>query len=472
MSVSARYWKIWRIDPASIGTGYKQVLAPVARDFIRNRTAKDNNDIKANLISDFYAEDPALDLKSRAEAGLCLRCYVSEPILKACYKLDNLFGGNKQFSYQNLLPFVLNDDGETLAILDSDRKTQLILNQSEVRPTTYQFFTVKVLQTFDADSQSSMSLDNWAYLQTKQNPKIRKFLSEYGFQHLSDWALLNRARKGEVEQLAPRDRQIVEAYHTVYRRDRIQQRSSMGRCPDPSTVQLQEMLAYLQVKDVAINTTSILLKELKQIAVQLRQYDVWNSRESLEFQDPNTGDYTVRTDLPYESIDESDIERQEFSEFLQKQFMLALTETIEQEIRRRIAQLKKSRKYAAYADRFVPGLQLYYVEGLSLREIAPKLEMSNWDKARRIINPGELLSKIRFNCLQKLLATILEKAKEKGLTEIPPKLEYLQSLTEQIEALADAEIFTEAAKEIRAGKNRQLNSLYSQQLCLILENIT
>jgi hypothetical protein len=73
--------------------------------------------------------------------------------------------------------------------------------------------------------------------------------------------------------------------------------------------------------------------------------------------------------------------------------------------------------------------------------------------------------------VQQLLASILKKAQEKGLTQIPPPADYLQSLAEQIEAFADAEIFQEAGEEIRAGKNRKMESLYAQQLCLILNNI-
>ena len=474
MTVSPRYWKIWRINPGGERVGYKQVLAPLAKEFVQKQlTNSKNNDAESDLISYFYAKKSAFDARSRAQAGLCLRCYVSEPILKACRKLGNLFGVEKQFSYQDLLTFALNDDGETLVILDRDRKTQLILNdKGEAKTTAYQFFTVKVLQTFNADSQSRMSLDNWAYLQTKQNPEIKNFLSEFGFKHLSDWALLNRARPKQIESLSERDRHLVEVYHSVYRRDRVQQRQlGAKRCPDPNTVQLQEMLTCLQARNVTIKNTTELLKELKQVAVQLRQYDVWSNREPLEIRDPDTGNYTTRTDLPYESIDELDVEQQQLVEFLHEQLTIALTQTIQQEIRSRITKLEKSKKYASFAKQFIPGLQLYYNQGLSLKDIAPRLGMTSWDQARRILNPGELLNKVRVFCVQQLLASILKKAQEKGLIEIPPKSEYLQSVAEQIEAFADAEIFQEAGKEIRAGKNRKMESLYAQQLCLTLNTI-
>ena len=473
MTVSSRYWKIWRINPAGDKVGYKQVLAPLAKEFVHKQLIKSqNNDLQSDLMSYFYANKNEVDNRNIAEAGLCLRCYVSKPILKACRKLGNLFGVEKYFSYQDLLTFVLNDDGKTLVILDSDRKTQLILDdKGEANTTAYQFFTVKVLQTFNVDSQARMSLDNWAYLQTKQNPEIKKFLSEFGFQHLSDWAILNRARPRQIESLLKRDRNLVEVYHTVYRRDRVRQgKLGAKRCPDPNTVQLQEMLAGLQARNVTITSTNELLKELKQVAVQLRQYDVWSNREPLEILDPDTGNYINRGDLSYESIDESDVEEQEFLLFLQEQLRITLIESIQEEIGSCIAKLEKSKAYAPFAPQFIPGLQLYYNQGLSLKDIAPRLGMKNWDRARRILNPGELLNNVRFSCLQQLLKSILQKAEEKGLIEIPPQPEYLQSLAEQIAAFADAEIFQAAGEEIRAGKNRKMESLYAQQLCLILHN--
>ena len=45
MSVSSRYWKIWRIDPASERTGYKQVLSPLAKQFVQNQLAKNNKGV-------------------------------------------------------------------------------------------------------------------------------------------------------------------------------------------------------------------------------------------------------------------------------------------------------------------------------------------------------------------------------------------------------------------------------------------
>lgn len=465
----SRYWKICRISLTRERAGYEYSLVAAAQEFFRQAVDRQNEDIQATLHSYFQNKNHTVDRDRSADAGLCLRCYVSYPILKACRKLDSLFAGERLFSYRDLLSFVLNDDGKTRIVLDRDGRTQLVLNDnSQTETTAYEFFTVKVLQSYDYDSQSRMSLDNWAFLQTKQNPQLKKYLSEFGFQTLSDWALLNRTRPKQIERLLMRDRHLLEVFHAVYRQDRRQQRKAAKRCPEPTEEQLKKMLDHLQ-SIVVINTTADVMKALKQVAIQLRQYDIWSYREPLEVQEPDTGNYVVRSDLPYDSISETDVEQQELLQFLHQQLQLALVNGLKQEIEASIAKLQKSRRYAPFASRFTVGLQLYYCQSKSLREIAPELGMSSWDQARRVLNPGGLLYNVRASCLQKLLDRILEKASEKGLTEIPPKIEYLEVLGKQVEAFADREVFQEAAAEIKSGNNRSLDSLYAQHLCFFLK---
>ncbi len=475
MNASSRYWKICRISLTKERVGYECSLVATAQDFFRqtasNSLSPESGDIQATLNSYFQNQNSAVDKNRSANAGLCLRCYVSYPILKACQKIDSLFAGDKSFTYRDLLPFVLNDDGQTRIVLDRDGKTQLILDDNgQTKTTAYQFFSVKVLQTYNYDSQSRMSLDNWAYLQTKQNRELKDFLSEFGFKALSDWALLNRARTKQLERLSIRDRHLVEVFHAVYRRDRRKQRKKGAkRCPEPTEAQLREMLACLQERDIVINTTVELMKALKQLATQLRQYDIWSYREPLEIQEPDTGSYVLRPDLPHDSTNEIDVEQKELLQFLHHQFQLALVSAIEQQIRTSIAKLQKSQRYASLASLFIPGLQLYYCQGKSLKEIFPQLGMTSWDQARRVLNPGGLLSRVRASCVQQLLDSILKKASEKGLTKIPPEPDYLKTLAEQIEAFVDEEVFQEAAAEIKTGKNRSLKSLYAQQLRLYCE---
>ncbi|MEO1432823.1 MAG: hypothetical protein AAFV71_27910 [Cyanobacteria bacterium J06633_8] len=475
INTSSRYWKIWRINPAAERLGYKQFLVTAAREFANSKFSEMEAGDKQNiLLSCFKGKENDSEIIKRALAGLCLRCYVSETILKGCKKLDSLFSGEKQFTYQDLLPFVLNDDGQKLIVLDKDGKTQLTVDDnSQVKASRYKYFSVTVLQTFDANLQSRMSLENWAYLQTKQNPELKKFLSEFGFQHLSDWALLNKIRKQQLEGLSQQERYIVEAFHAVYRRDRQQQKNKGNKkCPDPNSAQLQEMITYLQQKQVQINTPVELMEQLKQIGLQLRRYGVWNSRESLDIYDAESGTYTIRRDLAPSSLDEADLEQQEFLQFLYQHLQTILTQTIEQVIETNIQKLQKSKRYSPFAQKYIQGLHFYYSEAMSLKEIAPILGMSSWDQTRRILNPGELLSKVRAKTVEQMLDSILKKAADKGLTKIPPQANYLLTLTEQIESYVDGEIFQQAAEEIRAGKNRKMSGVYTNEILAYIQQLT
>lgn len=473
MDASAKFWTICQISPTGDRAGYECRLVAQAQTFFQQqfpqRCSAQSKEIQAALLSQFHDVTAKSRAIARAHAGLCLRCQVSYPILRACQTIDSLFAGDKQFTYRDLLPFVLNDDGRVLVILDSERKAQLRLNDAgETQPATYTTFAVEVLRTYKSGGSASMSLDNWAFLQTKQHPELKIFLSEFGFQHLSDWALLNRVRPKQLEQLCDRDRPLVKVFHAVYRRDRRQQQQ-VSRCADPTAEQLAEMAGLLEQREIVIPASNELLKALQQVARQLRQYDIWQSREPLELQNSDTGSYDLRVDLPTDALDEMAVEEQEFLEFLHQQLGIALAHAIEQTLQAQITQLQKSKRYAPFASCFIPGLRLYYYEGLSLKDIGLQLGMSSWDQTRRILNPGELLSKTRLLTVQQLLEPILEKAQSQGFVSMPPEPSYLKTLAEQIEAFVDAEIFAEAASEIKAGKNRSMDSVYAQQLKRYLE---
>lgn len=470
--VSATYWEMCQINPSQVRGGYRYCEIETAKSLIEQEFCDlshiQSSEIQYKLLNLFHSQNPNTNMLCRVDAGFSLRCLVSHPILKACRKIDNLFASNNSFTYKDLLPFVLNDDGKTAIVLDQDSKTQLIVDQKgNTQTSSYNFFSVKILGTYNFESSSRMSLENWTYLQTKQNRELKKFLSEFGFKLLSDWALLNRVRAKQLENLVERDRHLITVFHEVYRRDRRQQiHTKIKRCPDPNETQLREMLTSLSQKGITIKTTNSMLQELKQVATQLRQYDIWNSRVPLEIQQSETEAYTPRSDLPHTFIDEEKVEEQEFLEFLHQQLQKVLVEAIAKEIHLKLMKLKKSKRYAPFVSKFILGLELYYCENKSLKEIAPELGMTSWDQARRILDPGGILSRVREQCVQKLLEIILAQASQKGLTELPPKPDYLKAIIQQIESFVDQKVFNEAAAEIRAGKNRSFDSLYAQELRL------
>lgn len=470
-----RYCNILRIDPAGESVGYTEAPLEIAKDFVSSLVCDVRiSNLKHALLSCFKDENSDSNKINRALAGLCLRCYVSYAIVEECRRIDKLYSGNKQFTYRDLLPLVINDDGKQLVILDEeDGTTQLTVDKNSViHQSTCNLFSVEVLQSFDPNLESGMSLYNWVRLKTRQNHQIRTLLCNYGLNHLSDWAILNRATAEQLGRLSLQQQHIIEAYHAVYRRDRIEKSSSRPiKCPDPTSAQLQEMLTYLLSRQVSIDSPSLLLQELYQIALQLRRYDIWSYREYLEIYDADTDTLLPRRDLPTNSFNEVDIEQLEISNFLQEHLDSALAEAIRLEVKAKIQNLQNSSRYAPFAPKYLQGLKLYYCEAMSLKDIAPILEMTSWNQARRILDPGQLLLQVRAKTEDIMLNSILRLAAQKGFTSIPPKASYLKTLTQEIECYIDEEIFQEASEEMKAGRYRNMNSTYAKAILSFLQDL-
>ncbi|VEP16273.1 conserved hypothetical protein [Hyella patelloides LEGE 07179] len=456
MSGLSKYWQICRLSLTN-NQGYEFQEITAAQELSQELSSTET----INLLLSLFKSKSSV-------AGLCLRCYVSYSILKSCQKLAALFSSNHNFSYHDLLPFVLNDDGKREIMLAEDGKTQLIIDRDgNTQVSQYKLFTVEIIGSYKSDS-SSMSLDNWAFLQTKQHPELKKFLAEFGFQHLSDWAMLNNIGVKQMAQLAPRNRNLIEVFHAVYRRDRRQQKvKRLGKCPNPTQEQLQEMQTLLRERNCIFPSAESVFAALKKVASLLRQYDIWSYREPLEIYEPDSGNYAFRNDLPTENSNNAIAsEEQELLNFLQDSLNKALVTAIEQTISTRIAKLNKSGKYRPFAAKFVTGLELYYCQKKSLGEITPLLGFSNWSQARRVLNPGEILNTVRIQTVQQLLTIIWQKTQNLGLTDASPSANYLQSLSIQIEAFADEAVFQAATSEIKSGKHRDLQSLYAQKIRL------
>ncbi len=232
------------------------------------------------------------------------------------------------------------------------------------------------------------------------------------------------------------------------------------------------MLVYLRSRQVSINTTLLLFEALKRIALLFRRYDIWTYRENLYVYDAQSDTSIPRSDLYTDDFNEIDIEEQELLQFLREHLDSALAKAIKQQCETNIQRLQKSRNYAPYAQKYIWGLQLYYHDAMTLKEIAPILKMTSWNQARRILNPGEVLSGVRAKTTQLILEAILKLATQKGLTNIPPEENYFANLTKQVELYIDKEIFQEASEEMRTGTNRRMNSVYAQAICSYIQEVT
>jgi hypothetical protein len=241
---------MWIIDPPKVEEnqlkdGYKARTILAAQEFFTihfpelasqlTLSSEENKHIQAVVWKIFHS---ASNIRKRALAGLCLRCYVSQTILLTCKKIPHSYKHdvNKVFSYIDLLTFVLNDDGTKLVFLDSESQTQVILNHDgTTRPIAKggEFFSVEILRKFNPNLNFTESLDNWTWRLTQQNQNLRLFLWDLGIRTPSDWALLCRQIPRSLEpRLEKGDREIVEVFHAVYRRDR-RNLDQKGHCFEP-----------------------------------------------------------------------------------------------------------------------------------------------------------------------------------------------------------------------------------------------
>lgn len=484
MVEQSRYWTIRRINSFNQGCNQGLVIT-AAREYFQQQfpqfsdvtvLSKEHNQLVQDLLlSQFKNQEHQIDIYQRPIAGLCLRCFVSYDILGAVRRLVSNFGLEYDFRVADILPLVLNDDGQSLIVLNDEGTSQQVLDgNGQPQHSSYNVFAVEVLRTFQRSS-TSQSLRNWTYSLIKQNSELQNFLlREYGLCLESDWALLNKAKPERLDGL---NHLLVDAFHRVYRRDRRQQKQR-GRCLEPSTIQLNEMLAILQASGVMINSPSELMRELRRVAESVRQDKIWQQRGypydpySLDKPDPNTGQ-DVSRNIPDKkaNIDSEEAEENEWLEFCREQLIEVFPWAIEQGIRDRVADLENRRRYAVFASRLIPGLRLFYCQSMSQRQIAEVLEMTNQTQVTRILQPKELLTQVRFLTVNTLLERILERANEFGLIGVSQEPDYLSNLMEQVEVFVDDELFNQAMAEIRSG-TRNRSSQYAEYLCRYLKSLS
>ena len=495
---TSRYWTICIVaNPLDKNCnptlGYKDKPLTLAKNFfeeefpqLRNQTSlskEENQYVQLNLWKTFHNQ--TLDPEQRAMAGLCLRCYVSYKVIEGCHILiKRAFG---KIRLDNLLSYVLNDDGNTFVIVDSDGKTQLILKDSGNLTISKagKFFSVEVLSSYNpnlSDSRNSESLDNWCIRRIKQNKDLQTLLLEYGVWVPSDWSLLCRevpqSLSGSLkdgvtpEGFSSANRHLIEVFHAVYRRDRRQSRSR-GRCSEPTSLQWSEMLFLLQDKGVILRSEKELIPKFKEIAEILRQdnhsiktgkpqadsIDVSNSSEE------NNDYFSKLNQLGTEDNNCEDMEENELRELLNRLPQSALYNAISFRIPQRVELLAAKKASKAYAEKFVDGLRLYYheVNPLSLKEIAEQWNI-NWAKARRIFQISELIAKVQCTSEEIFISKILEEASQFFVSNISGNPDNLKGIAEEVRSFLDKIAFKEAHAEIISPRNPYKNSLFAQIL--------
>ena len=499
---TSRYWTICMIanpldENCNLTKGYRNKQFTLARNFFEEEfpefknqmsLSRENNQyIQLSLWNTFHNQ--TVDVEQRALAGMCLRCYLSHAIVKGCELLAKrgLTFNKIPFatSFESFLAYVLNDDGNTFVVVDSDEKTQLIVKDSgkvQPIPKAKNLFSLEILSSYNphlSDSKRSESLDNWCIRRIKQNKELQTLLLEYGVWVPSDWSLLCREVPQSLKaHLKDGDRHFIKVFHAVYRRDRRESRQR-GRCPKPSDSQLEEMIFLLKGKSILIRGASELIQKLQEIAEILRQdnhslktgkpqadsIDVNNSSE-----DKNDS-FSKLNQCGSEDNNCEDIEENELRELLNQLPPEALYSAISFRIPQRVELLAAKKASSIYAEKFVDGLRLYYheVNPLSLKEIAEQWDI-NWAKARRIFQISELIASVQSTSEEIFIRKIQEQASQFFTSQISSQPNNLKDIAEEVRNFLDIIAFKEAHAEIISPRNPYKNSLFAQILRKYMNN--
>lgn len=388
-------------------------------------------------------------------AQLCLKCFMSQQIDAVCRGLASRFGVEHGFTSTDLLPFVLDED----------------IGKLHRHSPTYQSFLDEILQSFDPEQSS---LATWTTRRVKHHKPLNQFLLEHGIYLISDWAILNDTKPKQLHRiftefhnLTPSEiqhaQQILDAYHAVYRSQRLKQRLAgvKGKCHPPTPEQLQQMAQRLSPP----LRPEPLLRQLQLIASRLREYRIYvrggklNS-ESLDAT-PNKP-----LDIPYsEPIPD---EQNEFLTTYRQQFIQGLDQTIAQITGDRTKKLQ--RRDAQKAQQFLTALHLFHCQGQSMSDIARNFNYKGQFQVSRLLKLKVFRADIQRELLVYLSDRILKQAQR--YTDI----QRLQTVHHKIqEAIAEqvTKVITDATTEASTAtreRHQKTPSLFTQRLCLYLDN--
>lgn len=444
MSFASNYWQLVKLDSAGkrrveIMMSAKNYLYEQFPDWLEQAEVSDT------LIQhELWQRSRSGEFAERDRAELCLRCFISHHVDQVCRSLSLKFGSRNGFTYSDVLPFVLDDDGRALKL-------------------EYRSLWKTILQSFNP---TKASLSTWTSLQVKQHPELKRFLLEHGVYLVSDWAILNDTTLKQLKQLLQETDQaseieyglsLLESYHAVYREDRLKARLAGVKqlCQPPTIEQLNRIAALLKTQKTVKAET--ILKQLSAIATQLRRARIaarGGSLDTLSLDQPEMKQIVDQIQSP-----ETD-EASEFLQFYQDQFLSCVDRAIAQVIPTILENLQRKRKSEAP---FLNALHLFHCQGQSMSEIAPQVGLKKQYEVTRLLKLAELRADIRQRSLSELRDQVMEKAK------LYADVDRLQQLEQRVELILDEQlssVIAEAEAEAQSPvRNQPFRSLLARRLC-------
>ena len=447
--MSSAYWRLVRLD----GTGRHRVEEmAIAQAFFQKHFADQPNVSDASIQRQLLQlmRDTSVSLAIRQPAQWCLRCFISQQTEKACVQLEGQFGTRHGFTRYDLFPFVLDDDFRAFPFLSDEPDS-----------TQYEPLAGEILRTVDLN-QSTLS--SWTTRYVRHHPELKRFLQENGVSLATDWGILNdtspellRTVLTDFYVLTAAEithaYHLLQAYHQVYRHDRLQQRQLghlTGRavCKAPSPEQLTRMACYLQDQGLSPpRSPDRILSQLQTIASQLRQYRLHRANRTLPTESLDRADAPEISHRVARADPDIDPEEDSFLRFYYSQVLICLDQALMQVTEARFIYLQR-RKTAA-AQQFLTALKLFHCQGQSMGSIAPQVGLRAQYQISRLLEQTDFRANVRSQLLQRLLSSVQDQAQI--YTDDPTRL---QKLNQQIEKILEEHI-----------DELMQTSLFSHRLC-------
>lgn len=478
MSTASKYWLLIRLDATGnskieeIATA-KAFFTSMFPEVITTESLLDG-EIQRQLWENWQtslATNQAIEVSTSNTRiyppELCLRCYISSVIEQVCIQLEINFGNHYGFTRRDLFPLVLND---------------VIERANKQRNSAYTSVACEILQTYNPERGS---LSTWTSKLVKQHRELKAFLIEHCIYLVTDWAILNDTTLEQLQRIFQEFHHLseseikiatnlLESYHSIYRRDRRTARKSgrQGQCLPPTTEQLQQIAQKLHLRaNMQLKTTQV-MSYLQNIAKLLREYRIYirsGAYQSESLDAPISGadnNYSLAQQIPSTYSDSEPDEQNEFLQFYRQQFTNSLDLALKTIIEHRLCTLKKQNN--SLVNKFVTALHLYHCHGENMTEIAKKIGLQAQYQVTRLLKLKQLRTEVRQLMLKNLLNSVLNRALPySGFQEA-------KNLEQQIEQMLEQHIeniFQEAEAESTVTKNRPLSSLFARRVCYLLKQI-
>ncbi|MBP5973006.1 hypothetical protein HW132_09740 [Brasilonema sp. CT11] len=454
MVSASKYWQLVKLD----STGSRRVETMIAvKTYFQNQFPEWTNNVPDTTI----VRQLWLQMRQNEKmAQSCLRCYISHQINQACLGLAVKFGSRHGFTYQDLLPFVLDDQGRVSS------------NSPESVP--YRSLATTILQSFDP---AKGTLNTWVTRYVRQHPELKRFLLQHGVYIISDWALLNDTTSKRLQQILAdvyqltqieiqQNCELLQSFHAVYREDRLQQRITGTKqpCQPPTPQQLIRIADDLKVRSIRRLTPEAVLRQLNAIASKIRQSRI--SAQGGMVPGVSFDQTEIQPFVDRSEVVQDDHEIVEFLKYYQNQFIQCLDQAISQVIGDWISQLQ--RKRSSVKQLFINALHLFHCQGQSMSQIAPQIGLKKQYEVTRLLKLNDLRADIRQRLLVMLQSRIVDYAK------MYTNSERLQSLDQQVEVILDEQItgiIQEAESEAKNPvRNQSLPSLLARRICRYLDS--